>query len=78
MSRSSQRKKGHLGDDRLPEAPYHGRLEWVHCQEVHDMGNRVEITGAGLYIAAGLGWLAYSLLWEQHPWIAGLFNGVFS
>lgn len=42
------------------------------------MGNRIEITGAGLWITASVGWFGYSLLWEQHPWIAGLFNGVFS
>ena len=71
MTRSSHPRKGHLGDDRLPEAPYDGRLE------VDDMGNRIEITGASLYILAGLGWLAYSLLMDNVPWLAGAFSGVF-
>ncbi len=41
------------------------------------MGNSIEITGAGLYIAAGLGWLAYSLIMDNAPWLAGAFRGVF-
>ncbi len=71
MTRSSHLKKGHPGDDRLPQAPYHG------CLEVDDMGNRIEITGASLYIVTGLGWLAYSLLVDNASWLAGAFRGVF-